>query len=311
MLAIGSILVPVDVSPGAGEALAYALALRSGAASPAAGAKIVVTHAAGLPPSTGLWSLPVRTLEELRAGHRERLVSFVRGVCGEGPNLHLEVLDGDARTVIPERASGFDLVVLGARSAAHAGDLTPGGVAECIIRRARPPVITVKWATAHGPLEGKRPLAPRRIILATDFTPASFEALRYAMSLALAYDATLTALHVVTDVRALRDCARLPFPLAEQIDRFYETELQWGRDELGRFIHDRLGADRPVEVREVVRAGKPAREIAAACMDDGADLLVMAKHGGSGWGRFFLGSVAEEALRLAPCPVLTVHPPEA
>jgi nucleotide-binding universal stress UspA family protein len=115
---------------------------------------------------------------------------------------------------------------------------------------------------------------------------------------------------VVPDARALDPERRMPFPLAEEIERFYEKELSWQRDELGRFLRDRLGAERPVEIREVVRAGRPADEIAAHCHDIGADLLVLATHGKSGLGRALLGSVAERALRLAPCPVLTVRPAE-
>jgi nucleotide-binding universal stress UspA family protein len=37
-----------------------------------------------------------------------------------------------------------------------------------------------------------------------------------------------------------------------------------------------------------------------------ADLIVMGTHGRSGIGRLLLGSVTEEVLRKAPCPVLTV-----
>jgi nucleotide-binding universal stress UspA family protein len=40
------------------------------------------------------------------------------------------------------------------------------------------------------------------------------------------------------------------------------------------------------------------------------DLIVMATHGHTGWRRFLFGSVAEKAVRLAPCPVLTIQPPE-
>jgi nucleotide-binding universal stress UspA family protein len=42
-----------------------------------------------------------------------------------------------------------------------------------------------------------------------------------------------------------------------------------------------------------------------------ADLIVIATHGRGGWQRFLFGSVAEKVVRLAPCPVLVVHAPQA
>ena len=130
------------------------------------------------------------------------------------------------------------------------------------------------------------------------------------MAFAFSYGARLTALHVAPDRRTLDELDRMPFPLAEAVDRFYEAELGWQRDELGRFLRDRLGADRPIEIREIVRAGRPADEVAIECREVGADLLVLATHGRGGLKRALLGSVAERALRIAPCPVLTVRPPE-
>jgi len=42
------------------------------------------------------------------------------------------------------------------------------------------------------------------------------------------------------------------------------------------------------------------------------DLIVIASHGMAGWQRLVFGSVAENVVRQAPCPVLTiVAPPEA
>jgi len=40
-----------------------------------------------------------------------------------------------------------------------------------------------------------------------------------------------------------------------------------------------------------------------------ADLIVLASHGQSGWGRIFFGSVAKNVVRLSICPVLTVKRP--
>jgi nucleotide-binding universal stress UspA family protein len=53
--------------------------------------------------------------------------------------------------------------------------------------------------------------------------------------------------------------------------------------------------------------GDPAEMIAEAAADANADLIVMGTHGRTGLTRLVMGSVAEEVLRHAPCPVLTIR----
>lgn len=307
MLAMRSILVPVDFSAGSADALRYALGLRRGERSPARDARIEVVHATGarVPHAADDTALAL-----VRRGEGDRLRSFVAEIAGvEAPAIETAIVEGEPRVAIPGHAERFDVVVIGATGRLSPTELVPGGVAEATVRRSAPPVLTVKWLSSLSEVEGGREtIAPREVVFATDFTEFSAQALRYAMAIGFAYDARVTALHVVPNRGMLEAGRGFPFPLAEAVDRFYEEELHWSRDELGRFIHDRLGASRPVEIREVVRAGRPAEEIAAECRARSADLLIMATHGRSGLKRGLLGSVAESALRLAPCPVLTIRP---
>jgi nucleotide-binding universal stress UspA family protein len=59
-----------------------------------------------------------------------------------------------------------------------------------------------------------------------------------------------------------------------------------------------------------VRVDQKAQEIAQLSSDLEADLLVVGTHGRRGVNRVLMGSVAEQAVRLAPCPVLVVRPPQ-
>ncbi len=309
MLAFRSILVPVDLSLGSAEALRYALALRRGENAIARDAEIEALRVVDLEALRPLAREAPEAMELVRAKVREALESFVAEIAGARARaLAARAIEGEPRAAIPERARNFDLVVIGASGRLAPGEVVPGGVAEAVVRRSPVPVITVKWLSALSAIDAGAPLALREIVFATDFSPSSACALRYAMAFAFAHGARLTALHVRRSAKSLESAARMPFPLAEEIDRFYEKDLHWQRDELGRFLRDRLGAERPVAVREVVRTGVPAEEIAAECHDVGADLLVMATRGRTDLRRILLGSVAERALRLAPCPVLTVRP---
>ena len=65
-----------------------------------------------------------------------------------------------------------------------------------------------------------------------------------------------------------------------------------------------------ISVRTMVISGKPAYEIVNLATEENADIIVIATHGESGWQRFLFGSVTEKVIRMALCPVLTVHQPE-
>jgi nucleotide-binding universal stress UspA family protein len=60
--------------------------------------------------------------------------------------------------------------------------------------------------------------------------------------------------------------------------------------------------------REYIRHGQVWRNLAEIITANNVDLIVVGTHGRSGLGKLLLGSVAEDILRHAPCPVLTVGP---
>ena len=59
--------------------------------------------------------------------------------------------------------------------------------------------------------------------------------------------------------------------------------------------------------------GEPVEQILRVGASSHADLIVLGTHGTTGLARLLMGSVAEDVLRRAPCPVLTVraHPKSA
>ena len=63
----------------------------------------------------------------------------------------------------------------------------------------------------------------------------------------------------------------------------------------------------PVSPRVKVTVGKPPEEILRVAREEVAELIVMGTHGRTGLRHLLLGSVAEEVMRRAPCPVFTVR----
>ena len=55
-----------------------------------------------------------------------------------------------------------------------------------------------------------------------------------------------------------------------------------------------------------LRTGKPHQQLVDAARSCGADLLVVARHGGDNLSRAWLGGTAQKVIGLAECPVL-VH----
>jgi nucleotide-binding universal stress UspA family protein len=55
--------------------------------------------------------------------------------------------------------------------------------------------------------------------------------------------------------------------------------------------------------------GDAVDEILRVARDADADLIVLGTHGRTGLGRLLMGSVAEQVVRRAPCPVLVVKAP--
>ena len=78
---------------------------------------------------------------------------------------------------------------------------------------------------------------------------------------------------------------------------------KWAQEELGRRAEAARAAR--LEVHTDLRAGEPAEQIVDAAAAAGADLIVLGTHGGL--KRAVLGSVADRVIRLAPCPVVSVH----
>ena len=136
-----------------------------------------------------------------------------------------------------------------------------------------------------------------RILFATDFSPCSDLALSYAIALAAQFGVPLELLHVlppnqpatVTDV-----VQQVPFDQRESERQFRLLE---NSGKLRRVNHSIL-----------IRRGSVWQGLDEVIQSHDSDLIVIGTHGHGAMKKVFLGSRAEEIVRLAPCPVLTIGP---
>ena len=63
-----------------------------------------------------------------------------------------------------------------------------------------------------------------------------------------------------------------------------------------------------MDVTGVILVGRPSEELVKLAEEKGADLIVMGTHGRAGFDRLLFGSVANEVVKAAPCPVMTIRP---
>jgi nucleotide-binding universal stress UspA family protein len=149
-------------------------------------------------------------------------------------------------------------------------------------------------------------IALKNILVATDFGPASENALRYGRALARGFGAKLHLLHVTENifVRAADGYAFVGIP----------PGLQEDIEEAGRRQTEALlDADDREELRAVavtVTGNNPAATIVDYARTHLIDLIVLGTHGRGAVAHMFMGNVAERIVRTAPCPVLTVRHPE-
>jgi universal stress protein A len=145
-----------------------------------------------------------------------------------------------------------------------------------------------------------------RILCPIDFSEPSHVGLEKAVELAGCFPAELIVVHVVPPVPATAIPQTAP---AFDVGVYQKQLVQAAEEGIEAVIEKHIPKD--VRVRSVVGDGDPAREIVRIAKDEGADLIVMATHGESGWRRFVSGSVTEKVVRTAHISVMTVPEPSA
>src|SRR5271168_5338070 len=136
----------------------------------------------------------------------------------------------------------------------------------------------------------------RNILFATDFSSAANSAMPHAASLARSSGSKLFSIHVKEPINYA-----VPPEMWAGAQRACEIQLQQ--------LRDTMNHDFPDLKPEVLEGdGGVWAALASAVEKYKIDLIVVGTRGRTGIGKAFLGSQAEEILRCAPCPVLTVGP---
>lgn len=162
--------------------------------------------------------------------------------------------------------------------------------------------LTTRRPTLHA-RPGKTTSAPlqvRNILVPTDFSAPSLQAVEEAFPLLKWFGAELHLVHVSEPDYPLANMAAIPLVLPEdEIRPRVQRHLQ------------RVARKYSIQLRrENIHAlrGRPFEEICHVARARGIDLIIMATRGNTGFKHLALGSTAEHVVRYSPCPVLVLHP---
>jgi nucleotide-binding universal stress UspA family protein len=144
-------------------------------------------------------------------------------------------------------------------------------------------------------------IAVKNVLFATDFSATSESALPYALAICRRFGSTLHAVHVLSDANVLMMTGGVDYV---SMGTIYEDAHTEAKEKLERVATLFEG----IPSRLYVRHGQVWVNLAGIVEENKVDLIVVGTHGRTGLGKLLLGSVAEDILRHAPCPVLTVGP---
>jgi len=144
----------------------------------------------------------------------------------------------------------------------------------------------------------------KNILFPTDFSAHARAALKYAAAFARSGGGRVV-LFSVQSAKVPENLLTLPEYIFEEHENKWLLQL---RAEVRKLLADPMFDG--LEVEPVIVEGEPAAEIASAVIKYDIDLVTVVTHGRKGLTRALWGSTAEEIIAEAPCPVLTIRPPQ-
>ncbi len=144
-------------------------------------------------------------------------------------------------------------------------------------------------------------LRVKNVMFATDFSPASEAAMPYATAICRRFGSTLHLVHVLSDAGLLLMTGGVDYVSMGTIYEDTHNEIKEKLEQLAGYFEE-------IPHKSHVRHGQVWKNLAAIIEENEIDLIVVGTHGRGGIGKLLLGSVAENILRHAKCPVLTVGP---
>ena len=134
----------------------------------------------------------------------------------------------------------------------------------------------------------------KKILCAVDLKDSVNPAVEYAKMLSELSGASISAIYVVSSRSAVEDIAK-----------GMRSIWSRARGDMDAFVEKQFPG---MDVNGLIYEGRPAGKIVEIAKELGVDMIVMGTHAREGLDRLFFGSVANEVVKSAKCPVMTIRP---
>jgi nucleotide-binding universal stress UspA family protein len=315
-----SILVPLDGSPLAEQAIAYATLIAQTMKLPLVLFRVV--------PDLDHESLLVSSLSAMSAGYsgeassvshaynqqitqalREQAEAYLSEEATtarmNGIDVTTVVQAGMPAELILEYATHHDAAMIVMATHGYSGirRWAIGSVADKVVHKASVPVLLIR-----GTIIPAKPVQLKKLLVPLDGSKVSEQALPHAITLARAAGAQLTLLHVLDPLVEASVGVR-PFGLNM-------THPDWVLDDALDRVNTHLSdiaagiANEELKVDTLAVVGYPAEAIVDEAKRTHSNMIVMATHGYSGIRRWALGSIADKVLHETSTPLLLIRATE-
>lgn len=287
-----NILVPVDFSNFSDNAVKYALSLAEKFCS-----KIILYHAVVLFHEDFEGEAHLKAYSDIVA-HKEKILSKrLESKCDSGKKYGVIIKSimergFSAPDLILDHitANKYNLVVMGTHGRTGLKKWLIGSVAEKVVRHSPIPLITV-----HQDLKKHR---IKNVLIPVDFSKYAKKAVVFGLQIAKKLQARPHFLFVVT-------METHPEYFISTFGSFLETNPEFKKDFKKR-LKEFVGRPKEEATYAIVE-GKAHEEIKNYAEKKRIDLIIMANHGMSALEHLLMGSTTERVVRVARCPVLTIH----
>lgn len=209
-------------------------------------------------------------------------------------------------------SGGYDLVVMAAKGG-HATDFWAGSTTKRAIRYSKIPVFSTEKPSING---------LQNILVPTDGTQESLQALPMAISLAIAFQARITMYNVMLLRWPLLEGAsdeyleptyqKIREEVFNEMKTFFSeswdrVRLQKNKEREPQLIYKQNDSEVTIAIKTIVEKKISKYDAITEYARQEADIMIMATHGRQGLSRFMFGSVAEEVAHELKLPVITVQ----
>ncbi len=147
--------------------------------------------------------------------------------------------------------------------------------------------------------------APKNILVPTDFSKYSDEAIKKAVDIATQHNSNIYLLHVID--KQIQQCAVdycLDYAVVKQLEK---DSIKESKDKLKKEAESIIKTKK-IKVIFDVKNGVPSEVILSEQKAKKINLIVIASHGKTGLLKHLMGSVADKVVQGSKCPVMVVKP---